>query len=231
MRASTFHTKVNVTHVGTATAILDIDGVTFLTDPFFSTAGHTWSFANDTLRVTENPALRLDQLSHIDAVLLSHENHPENLDELGRQLLDGRHVMTTEDGARNLAPRPSVLGFKDWQEREVRIAGRNYTITATPTAHWPGHEEDIGKIADKYSITVALINLGKATVDSLKITMDGKQAARLFRDLKAGALVPLHYESWKHFTQHGDGLSKEFADEGIADKVCWLKPGQAVKAN
>ena len=129
MSSSTFHNKVSITHIGTATAILDIDGITFLTDPFFSPAGSTWPVAEGhVLRVTEDPALRLDQLPVIDAVLLSHENHPDNLDELGRQLLDGRHVVTTQDGAKNLAPRPDVLGFSDWQERQVRIAGKVFNI-------------------------------------------------------------------------------------------------------
>jgi L-ascorbate metabolism protein UlaG (beta-lactamase superfamily) len=262
MSSSTFTNKVTITHIGTATAILDIDGVTFLTDPFFSPAGTTFPATGYTLRIHEDPALRLDQLPHIDAVLLSHENHPDNLDELGRRLLDGRHVVTTQDGARNLAPRPAVLGFADWQEREVRIAGKVFRITATPCTHWPGHEcvgfvvhtddfgvtpdgrlnavyfsgdtiyrEDLAKIADKYHVAVALVNLGKATFDDLEITMDGKQAARLLRDLKADVLVPMHYEAWDHFTQNGEGLFKEFEAEGVLDKVRWLKPGKAVEIN
>lgn len=83
---------------------------------------------------------RWNQLQHIDAVLLSHENHPDNLDELGRRLLQGRHIVTTQDGARSLVPRPSVLGFFDWQKRKVRIEGKTFRITATPCTHWRGHE-------------------------------------------------------------------------------------------
>ena len=263
MSSSTFHNKVSITHIGTATAILDIDGITFLTDPFFSPAGSTWPVAEGhVLRVTEDPALRLDQLPVIDAVLLSHENHPDNLDELGRQLLDGRHVVTTQDGAKNLAPRPGVLGFSDWQERQVRIAGKVFNITATPCTHWPGHEcvgfvvhtedfgvapdgrpnavyfsgdtiyrEDLAKVAEKYHVAIALVNLGKATFDDLVITMDGHQAARLLRDLKADVLVPMHYESWGHFTQGEAGLLKEFMEEGVMDRVRWLTPGKAEKIN
>ncbi|KAK3294194.1 beta-lactamase superfamily domain-containing protein [Chaetomium fimeti] len=263
MSASTFTNKVTITHIGTATAILDIDGVTFLTDPFFSPAGTTFpAEAGHTLHTYEDPALRPDQLPPIDAVLLSHENHPDNLDEPGRRLLDGRRVVTTRDGARNLAPRPGVLGFADWQEREVRIAGKVFTVTATPCTHWPGHEcvgfvvraedfgvapdgrlnavyfsgdtvyrDDLVRVADKYHVAVALVNLGKATFDGLEITMDGRQAARLFRDLKADVLVPMHYESWDHFTQNGEGLFKEFEAEGVLDSVRWLKPGKAVEIN
>ncbi|KAJ4341496.1 hypothetical protein N0V95_007225 [Ascochyta clinopodiicola] len=274
MPSSAFKNKVSITHIGTATAILDIDGITFLTDPFFSPAGSEWKTEHHEapLKVNEDPALKLSELPHIDAVLLSHENHPDNLDELGRQLLDGRHVVTTNDGAKNLAPRPSVLGFSDWEEKDVRIAGTTFHITATPCKHWPGHEcvgfilhtesfgtapdgrlnavyfsgdtvyiEELARISEKYHIVVAMMNLGRVTFDEinqqghrgqpgdvLQITMDGRQAARLFRDIKADVLVPMHYENWDHFTQHGDGLREEFEDEGILEKVRWLKPGKAV---
>ncbi|KAG9193871.1 hypothetical protein G6011_03906 [Alternaria panax] len=89
MSASTFNNKVSITHIGTATAILDIDSITFFTEPFFSPASTEW---NDVaaLKVHDDCALKLEHLPQIDAVLLSHENHPDNLDEFGRRLLDGR---------------------------------------------------------------------------------------------------------------------------------------------
>ncbi|KAJ5689715.1 hypothetical protein N7462_004107 [Penicillium macrosclerotiorum] len=258
---------LNVTHIGTATAILEIDGVTFLTDPFFSPAGTSWSNDLVTLTVSDDPALRLDQIPVIDAVLLSHEDHFDNLDNLGRQILDGRRVFTTVDGAKNLAPRPGVHGMKAWDVLDISISGREFKIIATPTQHLPGGEctgfivtgehfgkgrdglpnaiyfsgdtiyiEELKGIADQYHICAALMNLGNACVPNfedsskppLQITMDGKQAAKLFRELKADALVPMHYESWKHFTQFGDELRSVFEEEGISNKVRWLNPGEKV---
>lgn len=91
-------------------------GVKFLTDPVFSLAGTTWPRPGGrVLENTETPALSLEDLPPIDAILLSHEDHPDNLDELGRQLPNGRHVCTTIDGADKLAPRPGVRGLKPWQ--------------------------------------------------------------------------------------------------------------------
>ncbi|PQE27872.1 Zn-dependent hydrolases of the beta-lactamase fold protein [Rutstroemia sp. NJR-2017a BBW] len=252
---STFRNKVTITHIGTATAILTIDGINFITDPFLSPAGTSYPAEDGhTLSVHDDPALTLEQLPHIDAVLLSHENHPDNLDEIGRKLLNGRHVFTTNDGAKNLAPRPSVIGFSDWEERDVHIGGKKFHITATPCKHWPGHEcdfgvapdgrlnavyfsgdtvyvEELAKMSEKYHIAIALMNLGKATFDDLQITMGGQQAARLFRDIKADVLVPMHYESWDHFTQDGEALAEEFKAEGMHEKVRWLKPGVAVEIN
>ena len=262
--------NLNITHIGTATAVLEINGVNMLTDPFFSPAGTSFPVTDDfALKVTENPALRLDQLPIIDAVLLSHEDHPDNLDPLGRQLLDGRRVFTTMDGAKNLSPRPSVHGFKSWQEMQVAIAGKQLKIIATPTKHVDGQEctgflitspdfgtgrdglpnavyfsgdtvyiPELAGMASKYHITAAVMNLGNAHVaedwtdpsgPKYQITMDGKSAARLFREIKADVLVPMHYEAWGHFTQFGEELRRVFEDEGIAEKVCWLVGGKAVK--
>ena len=109
-----FGAPLAVTHVGTATVIIHVDGVNLLTDPFFSPAGTEWNMGIMMLKNTDAPALRLADLPPIDAVLLSHEDHPDNLDELGRQLLDGRRVLTTPDGAKKLAPRPGVRALKPW---------------------------------------------------------------------------------------------------------------------
>ncbi len=109
-----FAAPLALTHIGTATAIIHVDGVNLLTDPFFSPAGSEWDLGIVMLKNTDTPALGLANLPPIDAVLLSHEDHPDNLDEPGRATLDGRHVFTTADGARKLAPRPGVRAIAPW---------------------------------------------------------------------------------------------------------------------
>jgi L-ascorbate metabolism protein UlaG (beta-lactamase superfamily) len=261
---------LNITHIGTATAILEINGINMLTDPFFSPAGTHFPITNDfAITVDQDPSLRLDQLPVIEAVLLSHEDHADNLDPLGRQMLDGRRVFTTMDGAKNLAPRPAVLGMAPWQKTETTIAGKRFQITATPTKHVDGGEctgfiitgDDFGtsndglpnaiyfsgdtvyipelaRMASEFHICAAIFNLGNAfaprdlgDLESSKyqITMDGKSAAKLFREIKADILVPMHYEAWGHFTQFGAELRQVFEQEGILEKVCWLVGGEAVR--
>jgi L-ascorbate metabolism protein UlaG (beta-lactamase superfamily) len=109
-----FNAPVAITHIGTATAIIHVDGVNLLTDPVFSPAGTEWDLGIVMLKLANTPAMGLADLPPIDAVLLSHEDHPDNLDEPGRTTLEGRHVFTTPDGARNLAPRPGVRAIKPW---------------------------------------------------------------------------------------------------------------------
>ncbi|CCT61084.1 hypothetical protein IAQ61_001641 [Plenodomus lingam] len=260
---STWKSKVDITHIGTATAILRVDDVNFITDPFFSKVGNQWP-RNDgkMLENFEDPAMELHNLPVIDAVLLSHENHADNLDDLGRRLLDGRRVFTTPDGAKNLAPRPAVHGLKPWKSMSCKIAGKPFEITATPCVHYPGHEcvglivttpdfgktdglpnaiyfsgdtvytEELAEMRKRFHIKIALFNVGAAWVatapdaEPIQITMGGEQAARLFRDIGAEILVPMHYESWTHFTENGEDLRKAFEKAGVSQYVRWLEPGK-----
>ncbi|KAJ3459015.1 hypothetical protein MRS44_015088 [Fusarium solani] len=123
MAPPSFQTPVHVTRITTATAILEVGGVTFITDPVFGEAPaeyeitHLMSEGTQPMfaKFMDGPALKLQDLPIIDAVLLSHEDHIDNLDFEGRRLLDGRRVITTPDGAKNLAPRPGVATIKSWE--------------------------------------------------------------------------------------------------------------------
>ncbi|KAJ5998647.1 hypothetical protein N7451_006457 [Penicillium sp. IBT 35674x] len=57
----------------------------------------------------ETTSFRPEDLSLIDAILLSHTCH---LDESGRQLFNDRYVFTTADDETKLSLRPAVCGMK-----------------------------------------------------------------------------------------------------------------------
>ncbi len=59
----------------------------------------------------------------------------------------------------------------------------------------------------------------------LQITLDGADAARLFREIGADVLVPMHFESWTHFAEKRAALAEAFEKAGVAEKVLWLEPG------
>jgi L-ascorbate metabolism protein UlaG (beta-lactamase superfamily) len=80
---STFQSTLNITHIGTATAIIEIDGINLLTDRVFRDAGAEYPIGVLTLKSTESPALKLSDLPPIDAVLLSHEDHQTTLTSSG----------------------------------------------------------------------------------------------------------------------------------------------------
>lgn len=63
----------------------------------------------------------------------------------------------------------------------------------------------------------------------IQITMSGEDAAKLVREIGIEHLVPMHFESWHHFTHSGKDLRRIFEKEGIMNKVSWLEPGQKKK--
>jgi hypothetical protein len=68
-----------ITLIGGPTALIEIGGFRFLTDPTFDEPGE-YKLANVTLTKTSGPALSLKQVGAVDAVLLSHDQHSDNLD-------------------------------------------------------------------------------------------------------------------------------------------------------
>lgn len=266
MAITKLNSSIHVTYVGTATAIIELDNLTILTDPYFSPEGTEWIGKSGAKLVNSyQPPLGLEDLPPIDLILLSHEDHKDNLDDLGRQLLNGRHVFTTVDGAHNLAPRKAVRGMKPWESVSFQIGGGQcYEITATPCQHLPGGEclgfiitaehfgtsngkpnavylsgdtvyiEELARIKDRFHVSVALFNLGKAMVPKpgggmLQITMDGEQAVQLTRDIEPDVVIPLHFEGWSLFKEGKDAIEEVLKKEGIENKFKFLAPGTRVR--
>ncbi len=94
-----------VTHIGGPTALIEIDGWRLLTDPTFDPAGGHYNFGWGTSsdKLTD-PAIAVGDLPPIDAVLLTHDHHGDNLDTAGRALLPmvrhGRHHGLRRQAAR-----------------------------------------------------------------------------------------------------------------------------------
>ena len=101
--------RVIITLIGGPTALIEAGGFRFLTDPTFDPAGGDYAMPRVTLRKTAGPMLSADAVGPIDVVLLSHDQHADNLDRAGREFLPkaGR-VLTTVAGAERLAATPRV---------------------------------------------------------------------------------------------------------------------------
>jgi L-ascorbate metabolism protein UlaG (beta-lactamase superfamily) len=127
----------DITYVGGPTALINFHGVRFLTDPTFDPGGEDYVSGPITLHKISNPAVGLDALGPIDYVLLSHDQHFDNLDHAGRKMLSqAKHVLTTDEGAKRLGG--NAIGFAPWQTMEVKTPdGRPLLITATPARHGP----------------------------------------------------------------------------------------------
>src|SRR3954464_12754198 len=79
---------VTLTHIGGPTVLIEVAGWRLLTDPTFDPPGRSYRFGWGTgSQKLAGPAVAAEDLGHIDAVLLSHDHHDDNLDPAGRALL------------------------------------------------------------------------------------------------------------------------------------------------
>ena len=128
--------------IGGPTILLEYAGLRWLTDPTLSPPGHYgW------LDKTNGPALNAEQLEPIDVVLLSHDQHPDNLDPAGRSFLPhATRVLTTMAGAERLGA--NATGMKPMTSVEVPgHGGPAVTVTAVPAQHGPdGSDEAMGPV-------------------------------------------------------------------------------------
>ena len=83
-------------------SIQPIGGLRLLTDPAFDAPGPVPG-GDRTLTKTTGPAAAAEEIGPINAVLLSHDQHGDNLDRSGRALLaHAGVVLTTPEGADQL---------------------------------------------------------------------------------------------------------------------------------
>ena len=247
---------LRVTYVGGPTAILELTGVRLLTDPTFDAPGGTYEIPRVGAKTTKlaGPAVAINALGSIDAVLLSHDEHADNLDASGRALLSRVPVIfTTPDGAHRLGGK--ARGLAAW-ENAVMGAGA-LRITAVPGRHGPeGCEpllgdvtgfvlqvlqgsgptvyvtgdtvfyEQVEEVGRRFDVDVVVANLGRVELPGgPRFTMSAEDAVTAAQRLGARRIVPLHYDGWAHFTQGREDASRAFATAGIADRVQWLEPG------
>lgn len=182
-----------ITYIGGPTALLEWGGLRLLTDPTFDPGGSEFHAPSYTLRKTQAPALGADELGRVDAVLLSHDHHFDNLDTAGRRLVErSPRVLTTQAGAARLGAH--AVGLAPWESIDLPAADRTtLRVTATPARHGPadgdrgpvvgfalslsvGHEssiyvsgdtvwfDDLVTIGQRFAVGAALLFLGAAQI-------------------------------------------------------------------
>ena len=129
-------TTATITLIGGPTVLIEIEGFRFLTDPTFDDPGD-YRLPHVTLRKIAKPVLAANQIGPIDAVLLSHDQHSDNLDNAGRAFLaNAGQVFTTQAGAGELGG--NAQGLAPWGAAAIsKENAGTLEITATPARHGP----------------------------------------------------------------------------------------------
>ncbi|MFJ5724484.1 MBL fold metallo-hydrolase [Streptomyces sp. NPDC093149] len=241
---------------GGPTALFEYGGLRFLTDPTFDGPGDYQAPGGPLLAKTAPSSGNPADLGRIDVVLLSHDEHADNLDNSGRALLaDVPLTLTTPGGGQRLGDR--AKGLADWESVELdRPGGGTITVTGVPALHGPGPREQVEaivgqvvgfvltgeglptvyvsgdnasldlvrEIAERFSpVDTAILFAGAprfpVLFDGALIVLDSTQTAEAAEILGARRVVPVHYDSWAHFTEGRDELVAAFAAAGLADRL------------
>lgn len=105
----------------------------------FDPPGRTYAFGLGTSsQKLAGPAVPAGELGPIDAILVSHDHHADNLDDAGRALLPGTQVVVTTVPGHQRLQLPNVRGLKAWEDTTLTAPGKPaLKITATPCRHGP----------------------------------------------------------------------------------------------
>jgi len=245
--------EVNVTYLGGPTIILEIGGLRLMTDPTLDPAGEQFMI-NDkpAYHKTEGPATT--DIGKIDVVLLSHDQHGDNLDHAGRELLKQvDKTLTTKIGAERLGS--NALGLAPWESIALND---EVVITGTPARHGPAGSEKltgdvtgfivtiaglqiyitgdtvfydgVKEVAEKFKPQYVFIFAGAAKPRGpFNVTMGTNDAIDTAFAFPDATIIPVHFEGWSHYTETGEMLQQSFNALGIGGQLRILQPG--VKTN
>ena len=246
--------ELRITLIGGPTALFEVDGLRLLTDPTFDPPSEFQGAV--TLTKTAGPALSREQVGRVNAVLLSHDQHFDNLDHSGRDYLKSAPMtVTTTAGAGRLGG--NSHGLEPWQS--AKIGDTNWTVTATPARHGPAGIEPISgdvtgfvlsdpqdtpliyftgdtvwhdgivAIAQRFQPKVAVVFAGGAQARGpFYLTMDTNDVVETARYFPNAAIVPIHHDGWKHFTQSQQDLELTFKALKIENRLHPIHPGETV---
>ncbi|UGT60599.1 MBL fold metallo-hydrolase [Nocardia asteroides] len=237
-------------HVGGPTLRFRYAGRSWLTDPTFDEPG---DYPGPVpLHKLHGPAVPRAELGPIDVVLLSHDEHADNLDTAGRELLGEVPLVLSTPGAGERIP--GVRGLAAWQT----VAVGEVEVTAVPALHGPaGCEpvtgvvtgfvlraagepvvylsgdnasvEVVARIVERAGpIDVAVLNVGAANVGlfgDADVTLNARSAVRAAELLGAAVVVPVHGEGWAHFSETLEHLRRTFEYAGRAEQLRIPVPG------
>ncbi|MBB5938497.1 MBL fold metallo-hydrolase [Streptomyces zagrosensis] len=253
---STANEQLAVRVFGGPTALFEYGGLRFLTDPTFDAPGDYPVPGSPVLTKTAPASIDPADLGRIDVVLLSHDEHADNLDTSGRALLaDVPLTLTTPGGGGRLGS--AAKGLADWESVELdRPDGGTVRVTGVPAIHGPGAREEVeailgqvvGFVLTSADLPTVYVSGDNASLDAVRqiaerfgpvdtavlfagaprfpglfdgepIVLDSVHAVEASEILGARRVVPVHCDSWSHFTEGRDELVAAFTAAGLADRL------------
>lgn len=249
---------LKLTLIGGPTVLIEYDGLRLLTDPTFDPPGeYQGPHSPVKHRKLSGPAVPVEEIGTLDAVLLSHDHHFDNLDNSGRTLLPSvGTTYTTSAGAERLGG--DAIGMAPFETRPFEGRnGRRLFVTATPARHGPvGIDagdvigfalgvsepgdllyvtgdtlwfEGTAEVARRFSPKVVVMFTGAAEPRGrFHMTMGSEDALEVAHAFPDAKLVSVHNEGWGHLRESQEQLAAVFAGFRIGDRLTPLNKGETV---
>jgi L-ascorbate metabolism protein UlaG (beta-lactamase superfamily) len=250
--------SITLTLIGGPTVLVEHAGYRLLTDPTFDPPGQYQGAHSPVKHVkTEGPSHSIDEIGRLDAVLLSHDHHFDNLDNAGRSLLPKvGAVYTTTSGAERLGGH--AIGLQPFESRCLEAPGlQRLIVTATPARHGPvgidvgdvvgfalGIEkpgdlvyitgdtlwfDGTAEVARKFSPKVVVLHTGAAEPRGrFHMTMGSEDALEAAHAFPDAALVSVHNEGWAHLRESQEQLAEVFALFNLSKRLSRFEKGKAM---
>jgi L-ascorbate metabolism protein UlaG (beta-lactamase superfamily) len=176
-----------ITLIGGPTALIEVGGFRLLTDPTFDGPGE-YRLPHVTLKKTSRPALTAKDVGAVDVVLLSHDQHSDNLDNSGRAFLtEADRVLTTVAGAKRLGGRSE--GLNPWETKTLtKPDGSSLQVTATPARHGPAGIEPLSGDVIGFVLSFEDQHMRPIYITGDTVWFDG--VAEVARRFRAGVVLP-----------------------------------------
>lgn len=249
-------TNLTLTLIGGPTVLIEHEGLRILTDPTFDPPGEYQGAHSPVVhKKVSGPAIAVEDIGLLDAVLLSHDHHFDNLDNSGRALLNNVDITyTTNSGAERLGG--NAIGMAPFETRTFEGRnGRNLLITATPARHGPvgvdagdvigfalGIEQPgdllyitgdtlwfsgTEEVARRFSPKAIILFTGAAEPRGrFHMTMGSEDALEAAAAFPDATLLSAHNEGWGHLKENQDQLADVFAKFNLGDRLARFDKGK-----
>lgn len=188
--------ELAISVLGGPTTVIDIAGRRVVIDPTFDAPG-----PQAYLTKTAGPAVDSTALGDVDVVLISHDEHPDNLDGGGRQMaLAAPLVLTHPRAAGRLGS--NAHGLEPWQTIDLpsENGAGSLTVQAVPAVHGPadgqrnetGHVncEVTGFVLSGSDVPTVYLSGDNASIGAVKAIVERVGAADIAVIFAGAARVP-----------------------------------------
>jgi len=255
------NSSLTLTLIGGPTVLIEYDGFRLLTDPTFDPPGEYKGPHSPIIhKKTSGPAIAAEQIGHLDAILLSHDHHFDNLDNAGRALLPSvGATYTTNSGALRLAG--NALGLAPLETCALEGKnGRRLFVTGTPARHGPigvdagdvigfalGVKEPgdliyitgdtlwfdgTAEVSRRFTPKIVVLYTGAAEPRGrFHMTMGSEDALEAAAAFPDAQLLSVHNEGWGHLKEDQDQLADVFAKFNLANRLTRFDKGKPLTLN